>query len=61
MDRAEAEARTIGASSVCLHTRREALGVRKLYEKRGFRRYPAGDLDRLPEVFLVAFELQISG
>lgn len=56
LDAAEAEAKRLQAVSICLHVRRGAVGVRKLYEKRGFQRRPEGDLDKLPEVFLEALE-----
>ena len=63
LDAAESFARAQGASSVNLHVRRGAAGVRKLYEARGYVRQPAGDLDLLPDVFLEAFalNLQLSG
>jgi predicted N-acetyltransferase YhbS len=54
LDAAEAEARRLGASHVCLHVRRGAHGVRRLYEARGYVRDEAGDLDRLPEIYLEA-------
>lgn len=54
LDAAEADAVGLGASHVCLHVRRGAHGVRRLYESRGYVRDPAGDLDRLPEIFLEA-------
>lgn len=59
LDSAEAHARAIGAPAVCLHVRRGAVGVRKLYESRGYQRRPEGDLDFLPEVFLEAFALPL--
>lgn len=60
MDAAEGRARALGCPVVCLHVRREALGVRRLYERRGYQRHPEGDLDLLPEVFLEAFALPLS-
>ncbi len=57
LDMAEARARAMRATSVCLHVRRGAHGVRALYEERGYQRRPEGDLDLLPDVFLEAFEL----
>jgi GNAT superfamily N-acetyltransferase len=57
LDTAEAWARTIGCKAVCLHIRRGAVGVARLYESRGYQRDPAGDLDFLPEVFLEAYHL----
>ena len=59
LDVAEAHARQIDAPAVCLHVRRGAVGVRRLYEARGYLRRPEGDLDFLPEVFLEAFALPL--
>ena len=59
LDAAEAWARELGGTAVCLHVRRGAAGVRSLYEKRGYQRRPEGDLDYLPEVFLEAFALPL--
>ncbi len=59
LDAAEAHARTLGASHVCLHVRRGALGVQRLYAARGYVRTPAGDLDKRPEVFLEAMVLAL--
>lgn len=59
LDAAEAHARTIGAPAVCLHVRRGAIGVRLLYESRGYQRQVEGDLDLRPEVFLEAFVLPL--
>jgi predicted N-acetyltransferase YhbS len=59
LDAAEGWARELGARAVCLHVRRGAAGVRALYERRGYVRQPAGDLDILPEVFLEAFALPL--
>lgn len=58
LDAAEAHAKTIGAQRICLHVRRGAHGVRRLYEGRGYVRTPEGDRDQLPEVFLEAFVLE---
>ncbi len=60
LDVAEAWARAQKCSGVCLHVRRGALGVRALYESRGYLRRPEGDLDLLPEVFLEAFFLALA-
>jgi predicted N-acetyltransferase YhbS len=60
LDAAEAFARQLACPAVCLHVRREALGVRRLYERRGYQRHPEGDLDLLPDVFLEAFALKLS-
>ena len=51
---AERTAFSLGASAVCLHVRQGAHGVKRLYEARGYRRDPSGDLDYRPEVFLEA-------
>ncbi|MCA3016139.1 MAG: GNAT family N-acetyltransferase [Myxococcaceae bacterium] len=59
LDEAEATARQLGAPVVCLHVRRGAEGVRRLYEARGYRREARGDLDARPEVFLEAFALPL--
>ena len=53
LDAAEAQAWTLGADAVCLHVRRGAHGVRRLYVARGYLPEPAGDLER-PEVSLEA-------
>lgn len=55
LEAVEAWAREVGASALCLHVRRGAVGVRALYEARGYVREPGGDLDYRPEVFLEAF------
>lgn len=56
LDAAEAHAWAQGADAVCLHVRRGAHGVRRLYVSRGYVPDPAGDLER-PEVSLEAFYL----
>ncbi|HEY1089224.1 MAG TPA: GNAT family N-acetyltransferase [Archangium sp.] len=56
LDAAEAWARR-SHQGVCLHVRRGALGVARLYESRGYVRRAEGDLDYLPEVFLEAYVL----
>lgn len=53
LDAAEAQAWAWGAGAVCLHVRRGAHGVRRLYVARGYVPEPAGDLER-PEVSLEA-------
>lgn len=58
LDAAEAEAEAHAATAICLHVRQSAVGVRRLYERRGYVRAPEGDLDLLPEVFLEALVLQ---
>jgi predicted N-acetyltransferase YhbS len=59
LDGAEAYARAQGWTAVCLHVRRGAVGVRALYEARGYQRRPEGDLDLRPEIFLEAFLLPL--
>jgi len=59
LETAEAYARQLAASAICLHVRRGATGVRRLYESRGYLRRPDGDLDLQPEVFLEAFALPL--
>ena len=60
LDVAEAWARAANAPAICLHVRRGAVGVRKIYEARGYTRRPEGDLDFLPEVFLEALALPLA-
>lgn len=59
LDEAEALARALGATAVCLHVRKGNLGVQRLYEGRGYLREPRGDLD-YPTVSLGAFVLRLS-
>ncbi len=59
LDQAEAYARERGCARVCLHVRRGAVGVRRLYESRGYVRQPQGDRDLLPDVFLEALVLNL--
>lgn len=58
LDVAEQWARAQGCVGVCLHVRREALGVRRLYESRGYVAQPEGDRDLLPDVYLSALALE---
>jgi GNAT superfamily N-acetyltransferase len=44
-------------SAICLHVRRGAQGVARMYQRRGFIREPSADLDT-PSVFLEAFVLR---
>ncbi len=60
LDAAEASARALNAAAICLHVRRGATGVRRLYESRGYVRTASGDLDYLPDVYLEAFVLPLS-
>lgn len=59
LEAAEEYARKLEAPAVCLHVRRGAVGVRRLYESRGYVRAPEGDLDLRPEVFLEALALPL--
>lgn len=61
MDTAEAAAWELGADAICLHVRRGAHGVARLYMGRGYVRQPEGDLDFLPDVFLEAYVLRRPG
>lgn len=57
LDAAEAAAWAMGVERISLHVRRQATGVCKMYERRGYVRAPEGDLT-FPEVELAAFILQ---
>ncbi|MFO0747585.1 MAG: GNAT family N-acetyltransferase [Myxococcota bacterium] len=54
MNAVEAAAWDMGVSVLSLHVRKGADGVARLYERRGYRRAPEGDL-QLPEVHLLAY------
>jgi len=56
LDAAEAEAWAMGVERVSLHVRRQAAGVCRMYERRGYVRAPEGDM-LLPEVDLVGYVL----
>jgi ribosomal protein S18 acetylase RimI-like enzyme len=56
LDTAEAAAWAMGVERVSLHVRRQATGVCRMYEGRGYVRTPEGDLT-FPEVELAAFVL----
>jgi predicted N-acetyltransferase YhbS len=60
MDAAEQVAREWGVSAICLHVRRGVAGVARMYQRRGFLREPAGDLE-LPTVSLEAYVLRFPG
>lgn len=57
LDTAERMAREWGVPAICLHVRKGADGVARMYQRRGFVREPAGDLE-LPTVSLTAFVLR---
>jgi ribosomal protein S18 acetylase RimI-like enzyme len=48
----------MGAKCICLHVRRGAFGVARLYESRGFQRAPEGDL-QFPNLELDAYFLNL--
>lgn len=60
LDAAEACARQWGMNAVTLHVRKGAEGVMRMYQRRGYLRDPAGDLE-LPTVSLVAFARPLNG
>jgi predicted N-acetyltransferase YhbS len=60
LDAAERLAREWRVPAICLHVRRGAEGVERMYQRRGFVREPAGDLE-LPTVSLVAYLLRLQG
>lgn len=60
LDEAERAAREWGVSAICLHVRRGAEGVARMYQRRGFMREPSGDMDR-PGVFLEAYVMRLKG
>lgn len=58
LDRAETIARDEWrVDAVCLHVRKGADGVSRLYQSRGFRRDPSGDIEK-PTVTLEAYVLR---
>ncbi|HXS99201.1 MAG TPA: GNAT family N-acetyltransferase [Elusimicrobiota bacterium] len=60
LDRAEAIARDEWrVPAICLHVRRGAAGVARLYQSRGYVREPAGDLEK-PIVYLEAYVLRLA-
>jgi len=50
-------ARGWSAAGVCLHVRREAKAVARMFQSYGFARDAGGDADLRPEVFLDAYRL----
>jgi GNAT superfamily N-acetyltransferase len=56
MDAAEKRAWDWSVDQICLHVRRGAHGVARLYQSRGYVRDASGDLD-FPSVYLEAFYL----
>ncbi|ATB30049.1 GNAT family N-acetyltransferase [Melittangium boletus] len=57
LDAAERLAREWSVPAICLHVRQGAVGVARMYERRGFVREPTGDL-ALPTLFLEAYVLR---
>ena len=57
LDAAERFAKERGDAAICLHVRKQAEGVARLYQRRGYVRAPEGDL-RYPEVELEAYVLR---
>jgi GNAT superfamily N-acetyltransferase len=58
LDRAEAIARDEWkVDAICLHVRKGAEGVARLYQSRGFKRDPSGDIKK-PTVTLEAYALR---
>ncbi|RKH09539.1 GNAT family N-acetyltransferase [Corallococcus sp. CA053C] len=54
----EVLARRWGVKAISLHVRRGAVGVARMYQRRGYQRVPAGDLEK-PDVFLEAYVLPL--
>ena len=63
MDEAERTARAWGVPAICLHVRRGAQGVARLYARRGYLRDPAGDFLKAgtQPVALEAYVLRLNG
>lgn len=59
LEAAAAQAREWNASAICIHVRKGAHGVARFYERLGYRRESAADIDLLPEIFLEAFWLPL--
>jgi predicted N-acetyltransferase YhbS len=59
LEEARAVATTLGATSICLHIRRGADGLGRMYERHGYRREPRGDIDILPVIFLEGYILPL--
>lgn len=58
MDAAEAVAVELSVRAICLHVRRGAHGVARLYLERGYLRDTSGDLEK-PNVFLEGYVLHL--
>ncbi len=55
LDEAVEVAWSWGSTGMCLRIRREADGLARLYARHGFVRDGRGDVDLLPEIFLLGF------
>jgi ribosomal protein S18 acetylase RimI-like enzyme len=49
-----------GAGTIALHTTKEMIVARRLYEAAGFQRMPQFDFQPLPDVRVIAYRLDIS-
>jgi len=49
-----------GASAICLHIRRGAAGLGRLYERHGYVRDLRGDIDLLPVIFLEGYIVELA-
>lgn len=58
LDAAEQRASEWKVDAICLHVRKGASGVARMYERRGFRRAPEGDL-KLPDVELAGYVMHL--
>jgi ribosomal protein S18 acetylase RimI-like enzyme len=59
LNEAKTLAREWNAKCICLHVRQTASGVAGMYMKNGYLRFPEGDRDERPEIFLEAYFLPI--
>jgi GNAT superfamily N-acetyltransferase len=59
LDAAEKIALRSKARAICLHVRRGATGLAKMYEDRGYIRDPRGDRDLMPKIFLECYAKEI--
>jgi GNAT superfamily N-acetyltransferase len=59
LEETERCARIWGVPAICLHIRRGAQGVSRLYQSRGYVRDEDGDRDLGPRIFLEAYVLRL--
>jgi len=59
LDEARRLAAAHGASAICLHIRRGADGLARLYERNGYRREVRGDIDILPVIYLEGYIMDV--